>query len=220
MATKVLQTTLQLKNKTTSEWAADNSVQAKGSPCVEWTADGKTKLKIGDGVHKFADLPYVADEITKETILEIIGYTPADAAKVGVANGIAPLDNSGKVASDFLPSYVDDVIEVPTIEQAPAQGETGKIYIDQSNGREYRWTGTMYAELYKGDTVTASEKNGYIKVNGTDLKVADIPEGGTVDDAMSLESTNPVQNKVITAELNKKIGTDDILILNCDYEDD
>ena len=39
--------------------------------------------------------------------------------------------------------------------------------------------------------------------------------GITVDDTLSDDSTNPVQNKVIKAELDKKISIDDTLILNC-----
>lgn len=214
----ILKTIICLKNKTTAEWANDNSVQAKGSPCIEFTADGKTKLKIGDGVNTFAALPYVADELTQQTILDVLGFTPADSANIGIAGGIAPLDDSGKIASNYLPSYVDDVIEYNSENPRPETGEAGKIYIDTDTGREYRWTGTTYAELFKGDTVTASEKNGYIKVNGTDLKVADIPEGITVDSELNAESLNPVQNKVITAALNSKVDVNDVLILNCNYE--
>lgn len=39
--------------------------------------------------------------------------------------------------------------------------------------------------------------------------------GITVDNTLSDDSENPVQNKVIKAELDKKISTDDTLILNC-----
>lgn len=34
---------------------------------------------------------------------------------VGIANGIAPLNNSGQIAATYLPSYVDDVVEFDSI---------------------------------------------------------------------------------------------------------
>ena len=40
-----------------------------------------------------------------------------------------PLNASTKVDSTYLPSYVDDVIEVANFAALPVTGETGKIYI-------------------------------------------------------------------------------------------
>lgn len=44
------------------------------------------------------------------------------ALDVGVANGIAPLDSTGKLAPVFLPSYVDDVVEVANFAALPPVG--------------------------------------------------------------------------------------------------
>lgn len=227
-----------LKNKTTAQWADDLDVQTKGSACVEFTTDGKTKLKIGDGVNTFADLPYIGGEdITLDNILSALGYTPADSSKIGVVNGIASLDDSGKVPADQLPSFVDDVIEVANISAAPETGEVGKIYVAVDTGKCYRWSGTMYVEISTSDVVTASENNGYIKVNGTDVKVFEhtqsdwnvtdetaegyiknkpvIPEGVVVDTELSDTSTNAIANKVVKAALDGKLSLMDKLILNC-----
>ena len=223
MATKTLTTKIILVNKTTAEWATETTVISKGLPVIEFADGGKTKMKVGDGVNTFADLPYIADDLTASAIITALGFTPADSAKIGVANGIASLDDNGKVPTAQLPSYVDDVIEVDGIDNAPETGESGKIYVDTATGKTYRWGGTMYAEISAGDLVTASETNGYIKVNGTDVKVytpvqADwnetdetspafiankpsIPEGAVIDATLSDTSTNAVQNKVINAEL-------------------
>lgn len=223
MATKSMTTKIILVNKTTAEWATESTVITKGLPVVEFTDGGKTKMKVGDGVNTFANLPYIADDLTASAIISALGFTPADSAKVGVANGIASLDDTGKVPTAQLPSYVDDVIEVDGIDNAPETGEAGKIYVDTATGKTYRWGGTMYVEISAGDLVTASENNGYIKVNGTDVKVytpvqADwnetneespafiankpvIPEGAVIDAELSDTSTNAVQNKVIKAEL-------------------
>lgn len=82
---------------------------------------------------------------------------------IGVANGLATLDSSGKVPSSQLPSYVDDVIEgYYHGEEDPQSGETvynmyeddeytilitpesGKIYLDIPTSNSYRWSGSQY----------------------------------------------------------------------------
>lgn len=201
-----------LVNKTTAEWAAETKIPFRGCACVEFTTDGKTKLKICDGTNLYTSLPYVADELMAALIIAALGYTPLDSAKLGVAEGAASLDASGKVPASQLPSYVDDVIEVNGIDNAPETGETDKIYVDTVTNRTYRWSGTSYVEISASDIITASENNGYIKINGTDVKVYE-PE--PIDDTLSETSEHSVQNKVVTAALADKIGVSDTLILNC-----
>lgn len=53
-------------------------------------------------------------------------------------------DTNGKIKSDFLPSYVDDILEFETFDKFPTTGETGKIYVDMENNNIYRWSGTQY----------------------------------------------------------------------------
>lgn len=65
----------------------------------------------------------------------------------GIANGLASLDSNGKVPSSQLPSYVDDVIEYDSLSEFPSSGETGKIYIDKTTNKTYRWSGTSYIEI-------------------------------------------------------------------------
>lgn len=112
MAERTLLTKIALVNKTTAEWATETTIPFRGCPCVEFTADGKTKMKIGDGTNLYSKLPYIADDITAAMIISALGFTPVDSAKVGVADGVASLDSTGKIPSAQLPSYVDDVIEV------------------------------------------------------------------------------------------------------------
>jgi hypothetical protein len=82
-------------------------------------------------------------------------------SEMGAASGVATLDSSGKVPSSQLPSYVDDVIEAyyksadgkfyTTLSSGTYSGaitgETGKIYVDLSTSRTYRWGGSAYAEI-------------------------------------------------------------------------
>jgi hypothetical protein len=46
-----------------------------------------------------------------------------------------------------MPSYVDDVVEYAGISQFPASGEGGKIYVDTTTNRTYRWSGSTYTEI-------------------------------------------------------------------------
>ena len=69
------------------------------------------------------------------------------SALLGVANGVAQLDASGRVPAGQLPSYVDDVLEFANFGSLPAVGETGKIYITTDNNRSFRWSGSIYSEI-------------------------------------------------------------------------
>lgn len=74
----------------------------------------------------------------------------------GSVNGLAELDENGKVPSSQLPSYVDDVIEgyyynsnfyTDSAHTIGVTGETGKIYIDLSTNKTYRWSGSAFVVI-------------------------------------------------------------------------
>ena len=65
----------------------------------------------------------------------------------GAASGLAELDANGKVPSAQLPSYVDDVLEYTAKTNFPSTGETGKIYVDTTTNKTYRWSGSAYVEI-------------------------------------------------------------------------
>ena len=68
-------------------------------------------------------------------------------AEMGVANGVATLNESGLVPSSQLPSYVDDVLEYNTLSSFPPVGEDGKIYVTKDTNLTYRWSGSTYIEI-------------------------------------------------------------------------
>lgn len=65
----------------------------------------------------------------------------------GAASGVAQLDSNGLVPSSQLPSYVDDVLEYDKLINFPVTGQTGKIYVDTTTNKTYRWSGTTYVEI-------------------------------------------------------------------------
>ncbi len=61
----------------------------------------------------------------------------------------------GQIPSEQLPSYVDDVLEFPTLADFPANGETGKIYLEKEHNQAYRWSGSAY--IYTGNPLKLGE---------------------------------------------------------------
>ena len=70
-----------------------------------------------------------------------------DKANKGIANGYVPLNASTLIDSIYLPSYVDDIIEVADFASLPLTGETGKIYITLDDNKQYRWSGSVYVNM-------------------------------------------------------------------------
>lgn len=96
--------------------------------------------------------------INSGDVTTALGYTPVNPNVIGVADGIAELDSTGKVPSAQLPSYVDDVIEgyYNTVDgkfyeestyTTEIPGESGKIYVDLTTNKTYRWGGSAFAEI-------------------------------------------------------------------------
>lgn len=75
-----------------------------------------------------------------------------------------------------MPSYVDDVLEYTNLSSFPTTGETGKIYVDTSTNKTYRWSGTSYTEISASlalgetsSTAYAGDKGKALKEDLTDL---------------------------------------------------
>lgn len=79
----------------------------------------------------------------------------------GVANGVASLDANGKVPSSQLPSYVDDVLEYSSKSSFPSSGESGKIYVDTTTNKTYRWGGSAYVEISESLALGETENTAY-----------------------------------------------------------
>ena len=94
--------------------------------------------------------------LTSDINLSAADVSAIPASQKGTANGVAELDESGKVPSAQLPSYVDDVLEGYFSEgkfykesehTTEMTGEAGKIYVDMATNKTYRWSGSAYAEI-------------------------------------------------------------------------
>ena len=84
----------------------------------------------------------------------------------------ATLDLSGKVPSNQLPSFVDDVLEFADITTFPSTGETGKIYVSLDSGKTYRWSGSVYVEISASPGSSDSVPEGTLNLYHTNLRAA------------------------------------------------
>lgn len=154
------------------------------------------------------------------------------AINKGEPGGVASLDAAGKVPSQQLPSYVDDVIEVEDYAHLPEEGESGKIYLTLDTGNQYRWSGSTYIPLnennIEGDGVkkiiklTAEEYNALAtKDSNAIYLVSDGISNGVyiyyTDNSMSpydelVEGKTPLGVAVLTDSVKILLNPD------CDYD--
>lgn len=89
-------------------------------------------------------------------------YDLANAAipanKLGVPNGVPTTDENGLIPSNFLPSYVDDVLEFANLAAMPNPGERAKIYVALDTGKTYRWADTTYVNVGGAEIADAAYK--------------------------------------------------------------
>ena len=127
---------------------------------------------------------------------EMINYTDDEI------NGLK--DGEGKIRSDLLPSYVDDVLEFGSYTDFPLIGERGKIYLALDTNNTYRWSGSEYFQLnIKGVEELERVVPTDIVVDGNAIKLYH-------DNSEITGQDNPVRFKTINGE--SIIGNDDIVL--------
>ena len=100
----------------------------------------------------------------------------------GEPSGLATLGTDGKVPSDQLPSYVDDVVEVSTEAGLPQPGESGKIYVTADTNLIYRWVvPNTETETGKYVQIPITSAESITRLNTIQTK------GGGVDKEYSIE---------------------------------
>lgn len=116
---------------------------------------------VSDGITNHVSLRNNPHQVTKDQIgLSNVDNTsdldkPISSAMQTALDGKLALTN-GIVPSSYLPSYVDDVVEVADITTAP-NGEAGKVYVDLSSNKSYRWAGLSgYVEISKSLAIGTS----------------------------------------------------------------
>ena len=139
-----------------------------------------------------------------------INLTPANIGAIavnlkGAANGVAELDDNGKILSAQLPSYVDEVLEGYYFEnkfyyneshepEAAIACESGKIYVDISTNKTYRWSGSTFAEISSslslGETASTAYRGDWGKAAYDHSQVPHAP-------AVAEENQNAFSNIIV-----------------------
>lgn len=133
-------------------------------------------INMDTGAASFAGLvtasttPTAAGHLTPKSYVD--AGDAAIIAQKGAANGIAPLGADSKIGAAYLPSYVDDVIEVANLAALPVTGETGKIYVTLDTNYEYRWGGSSYIRLVASPGSTDAVPEGSTNLYFTTARAA------------------------------------------------
>ena len=201
---------------------ANTALDTKLTTAVEEEAQDReaADTALGTRIDNEATARANADNALKTELTEDIQGVQDDIdtfkATKGQANGLASLDENGKVPTEQLPSYVDDVIDVyatydvsPTGDISniaifadaehitPVVGEAGKIYQNITDGEpsyQFRWTGTTWAPIISGGVVIG-------EITGT---AYDGGKGKTTTDNLNrLMAFNPIRLTQIVTDTSK-----------------
>lgn len=193
-------------------------------------SDGKCYIALIDGadVASMGVMASVWYELTNlpDKINAKMDTTTAEATyvkKSDIGATVAPLDENNLIPGEYLPSYVDDILEYATLANFPTTGESGKIYVDLKTNKTYRWSGSSYVEisasLALGETDSTAYAGNKGKANAEaiaqlqkDVDAIEAIVGGSGDGSLSelidkvsaIEEVNTTQNTEIT---NIKNGT-------------
>lgn len=201
---------------------ADTALDTKLTTAINKEVQDRTTADnaLGTRIDNEATARTNADNALKtelsEDIQEVQDALDAFIATKAQANGLASLDENGKVPAEQLPSYVDDVIDVyatydksPTGDLSnialfadaahtiPVTGEAGKIYQNITTGEpgyQFRWTGTTWSLIVSGGVVIG-------EITGTAY------DGGkgktTTDNLNALKTFNPIRLTNVSTDTSK-----------------
>ena len=139
------------------------------------TADNTLNTKIDKEISDRTSADTALKTELTEDIDEVLAALDAFKATKAQANGLASLDENGKVPAGQLPSYVDNVIDVyATYDVSDTNevtniklytdadhttavvGEAGKSYNDitpDHPGYQFRWSGTTWVQIVSGGLI-------------------------------------------------------------------
>ena len=137
----------------------------------------------------------------------------------GTSNGVAELDNNGKVPSSQLPSFVDDVMEgyYKTDSDRFYEESTfttliepvaGKSWVDIPANKSYRWTGSVYVRVDEGVQIGETADTAYAGNKGK----ANADAITAIKDGVSIDSFSDVETALagkVDAVQGKGLSTND-----------
>ena len=168
---------------------------------TQWVTGGGGGGAVNSVNGKIGDVELDAEDVgaysTSEVDTALAGKV--DTSSIGVNGGVATLDNSGKVPSAQLPSYVDDVLEGFLHEgrfysdyqyTTELPSESGKIYTDLSTNKTYRWSGSTFVEISESLALGETSSTAFAGSRGKAVEdtVTAIKDGSSIDSFGDVES--------------------------------
>lgn len=135
MATNVLETRLLLMNDTTTSWSSSTKVILKGEVALEFGTDTTQppKIKIGDGTHKYSELPYaVLSPSEIDTVIENALATFKNTIHTHANK--ETLDKIEVALTNALKANYDKAYTHSQSAHAPTDAEKNKIISIKVNG--------------------------------------------------------------------------------------
>ena len=188
MATQTLNTRIALKSDTTANWAKSTLVLLKGEQAIEITESGAYKIKIGDGVKTFAELPYAT--MTPEEISALIGDGSVQSVTLasGTNNGTLKLTVDGTITDNIAvkglgsAAYTNTSAYATAAQGTLATNAVRKVVSGTANGTISVTTGTGSATdvavkgLNSAAYKAAGSAQGNVPINGETLgTTANVP---------------------------------------------
>lgn len=140
-------------------------------------------------------------------------------SEIGVANGIAELDSTGKIPKSQLPSDIDDIVEGYLSDNkfykestyiTQIASESGKVYIDIPTSKQYRFNGdsfeVMGLDLGESSTTAYRGDRGKLAYDHTNV-VDGNPHNVTKSD-VGLSEVENKSSETIRSEITKENVTD------------
>lgn len=156
------------------------------STATQNALDGKVDKETGKSLVA-DDLITKLEELDNQDAIDAAIADKIPLSQKGAANGVATLDESGKVPSAQLPGFVDDVLEYDNFEAFPETGESGKIYVTKDTNLEYRWSGTQYTQISKSIGLGETSSTAYPGNKGKQVadRVAEVYSANSVINGLS-----------------------------------
>lgn len=227
MATKTLNTRIALKTDTTANWGSSSLVLLKGEAALEILESGNFKIKIGDGVKTFKELPYAT--MTPEEINALItdGSVQSVSLASGTNNGTLKLTVDGKATDNIAvkglgsAAYTNTNAYATAAQGTLATNAVRKVATGSGNGTISVTTGTGAATdvAVKGlGSAAYTASNAYATAaQGTKADNAMPKTGGTFTGAVTLDADptanlQPATKQYVDSKISSSIAASDAMV--------
>lgn len=168
--TKTIQATVKNRTDTAANWTQKNPVLAEGEIIVVQTSAGETRLKIGDGVKTFTQLPYTDEQIYNNVVTSVNGQTgdvTLDISGGGTGTSVqSDWNQNDETASDYIknrPFYTINMDSITWDGSTDGKIKAGFYYlVSEQEFNESYFLGATITIISTTLSTGASEKEGAV----------------------------------------------------------